>query len=435
MSPRNSNGLSQVRRGKDNRGIATRRGFTLIELMITIAIMGILASILLGALWKASITAKEMRTRSLIAKLNNHIIPRWESYRSRRLLFDPSLILNAQVPNGLLTQGQITTRSQIFPLAMVWQPGVAPLSRRHMQGIRLMAIRELMRLEMPERFQDITLSGSPAIPPTGAAVGPLIVPARTSMSQNYWVKMQLMMPSPKFESAECLYQMITMGLEDGGLGQEHFSQADVGDLDGDGWPEFLDAWGNPIFFLRWAPHFYSPLQPRWSPGADGVLNTSDDPSPRLLDPYDGVPDVNGNMRGLADSGGSHDPYDLMQDDHDAFSLTPLVYSAGADGIYDIVPGDYCTGSSQPFASSTISYNSPLNYFDPGNIYILFSNHQTTLIASAAQGTHDFYNPTAFGHSPFAGAAIDYSNDSNTNPGPANGRLNHWDNIHNHLLGR
>ena len=256
------------RRCEDRDGGVIRGGFTLVELMITISIMGILASILMGALWKASIAAKEMRTRSLVAKINNHLIPRWESYRNRRLLFDPTLLLNTSMQLSQLSSGQQLSRPILQSVSMRWDPtSNVPLSRRQMQAIRMMAKRELMRIEMPERFQDITLYDSPAgrAGPSGTFIGPIIVPARTSMSQNYWVRMQIRMPTPQYESAECLYQLITSGVEDAGLGQEHFSQADIGDMDRDGWPEFLDGWGNPIFFLRWAPHFFSPLQPRWNP--------------------------------------------------------------------------------------------------------------------------------------------------------------------------
>ena len=36
---------------------------------------------------------------------------------------------------------------------------------------------------------------------------------------------------------------------------EQFSQSEIGDTDHNGYPEFLDGWGKPIFFLRWAPGF------------------------------------------------------------------------------------------------------------------------------------------------------------------------------------
>ena len=34
-----------------------------------------------------------------------------------------------------------------------------------------------------------------------------------------------------------------------------FGENEIKDLDGDHWPVFIDGWGNPIMFLRWAPGF------------------------------------------------------------------------------------------------------------------------------------------------------------------------------------
>ena len=39
-----------------------------------------------------------------------------------------------------------------------------------------------------------------------------------------------------------------------------FGENSIGDTDGDGAPEFLDGWGHPINFLRWAPGFDSQIQ-------------------------------------------------------------------------------------------------------------------------------------------------------------------------------
>ena len=39
-----------------------------------------------------------------------------------------------------------------------------------------------------------------------------------------------------------------------------FHESNIGDTDGDGAPEFLDGWGHPINFLRWAPGFDSEIQ-------------------------------------------------------------------------------------------------------------------------------------------------------------------------------
>ena len=42
--------------------------------------------------------------------------------------------------------------------------------------------------------------------------------------------------------------------------REQFNESEIGDVDEDGCPEFIDGWGRPIMFLRWAPGFRSDLQ-------------------------------------------------------------------------------------------------------------------------------------------------------------------------------
>ncbi len=53
--------------------------------MVTVAIIGILASTMLFALFGAQETARESKTRFLISKLNSVIMPKYESYRTRRV--------------------------------------------------------------------------------------------------------------------------------------------------------------------------------------------------------------------------------------------------------------------------------------------------------------------------------------------------------------
>jgi hypothetical protein len=54
--------------------------------------------------------------------------------------------------------------------------------------------------------------------------------------------------------------------------RDSFKASEVGDTDGDGLPEFLDGWGNPIRFYRWPTHYHSDLQRGINPeGFDGRL--------------------------------------------------------------------------------------------------------------------------------------------------------------------
>src|SRR5690606_827021 len=113
------------------------------------------------------------------------------------------------------------------------------------------------------------------------------------------------------QGAECLYMIVMFATADGearGL----FAENQIGDVDGDGAPEFLDGWGRPINFLRWAPGFES----------DQQLNAN-----RLeaqgIDAWIDLADRN------------HDPFDLYRADPLAYALTPLIFSAGPDGEYGI----------------------------------------------------------------------------------------------------
>ena len=61
------------------------RAFTLVELLVTITIIGILAAMTLGALQASRQAGREYATKATIAKLNNIIMQRYESYLTRRV--------------------------------------------------------------------------------------------------------------------------------------------------------------------------------------------------------------------------------------------------------------------------------------------------------------------------------------------------------------
>src|SRR4030095_12893269 len=60
-----------------------RAALTLIELLFVMVILGILAAIALGGLSAAAAQARVERTRSIIAKLNQLITDKYESYKTR----------------------------------------------------------------------------------------------------------------------------------------------------------------------------------------------------------------------------------------------------------------------------------------------------------------------------------------------------------------
>ncbi|MGD0384148.1 MAG: type II secretion system protein, partial [Thermoguttaceae bacterium] len=121
--------------------------FTLVELLVTIAIISILAGISLGAIRYARHAAVEAKTKATIAKLNDLVMRRYESYITRRVPIDTT--------------------------------GMNP---RNAARLRYLALLDLMRMEMPERTYDIYYG------PLNGPSGSPWTTARPALSQMYFQK-------------------------------------------------------------------------------------------------------------------------------------------------------------------------------------------------------------------------------------------------------
>ncbi len=291
---------------KRRAAVAARGAFTLVELLVVIMIIGILASLTTFALMDAQQEARAARTRAQIEKIHELLMVRYEAYRTRPV------------------QAAVNPARRAIPeLAAV---------------DRLNAMRELMRMEMPERITDLLFSGEqqadysldPAftIQPAPTATGLTAFPSlflsyrRRIATAGSW--------TPENQQAECLY-MILASIQDGTRnGLDFFKDNEIGDIDGDGMPEVWDGWGRPIRFLRWAPGFSSPLQ---------------NPADLQADPFDILKvdprwkNDNASDRHYPDDRSSEypvgSPPQYAQADN-PYQLFPLVYSAGPDGFYHIV---------------------------------------------------------------------------------------------------
>ena len=217
--------------------ISSRPAFTLLELMVTIAIIGILASTVLFAMFNAQETARENKTKSLIMKLNNVVMPKYESYRTRRVPMLP--------PPLTTTSGATTTAIA----------GGVQMAAKY----RLDALRDIMRMELPDRWTDITDAPIALAYPGVNSITTTPAAGRQSGLPEYIQQGSDPAHDHVSRAAECLYLIITLGVTDNLGGRELFNEGNIGDTDHDGFKEFLDGWGNPISFLRWAPGFPSEL--------------------------------------------------------------------------------------------------------------------------------------------------------------------------------
>lgn len=248
------------------------RGITLIELLITITIIAIISAAILGTASAAMEAGRRSRTRTTIEKINGLLMERWDSYANRRVDVSPVILddIETKFNNGQITAVQ---RGQMIADA------------------RLLALRELMKMEMPDRWSDvINQDMQPNAPLNNSPYVLASVPALTQAYRRQLFAMQNAGANYNDilanQHAECLYMTIMQATGDGEA-RTHFTPQDIGDVDGDGAPEFLDGWGNPIGYFRWPAGFI----------VQSVLMTGD-------------------------AEGDHDPFDVYRRDSPAAALPP-----------------------------------------------------------------------------------------------------------------
>jgi prepilin-type N-terminal cleavage/methylation domain-containing protein len=285
--------------------LSVRRGLTLVELLITILIISILAGLILGVAALAGETAREAHSRHVVTRLHNLLAAHHNTYKTRRVR------LRSKVEQAINNMSATSA-----------QKG------RALAQARLYALREMMLIEMPDRWSDVVLNSVGS-----TAFVPVYLNDRTDLSNVYLRRYNNLLVRTNAitgatntiaeirenQGAECLYLVITLATGDGEA-RSLFGESTIGDTDGDGAPEFLDGWGHPIEFLRWAPGFDSLIQ-------INANTLSGNPPENVRD----------NEPWEAAARGDHDPFDIFRVDPAAFRLVPLVYSAGRDEELGIDP--------------------------------------------------------------------------------------------------
>ncbi len=242
-------------------------GFTLLELVVVLFIVSIIASLSLTGLAGARQRGKIDKTRSTIRKIHDLVVPHYESYVRRRVPMG-----GASGPQG-----------------------------------RLVRMRQLVMFEMPDSWEDVAISGTTAV---GNLMSSGTVPAFAwnGVTRAYGAYHEAMVAKSgsgfrtTFPSSECLYMIVSRGLGEPDA-MEQFRADEIGDVDGDSAPEFIDGWDEPIAFIRWPIGFQSPIQSQ---------DASIQPDP--FDPFR-VSTL------VAYPGASQQDY----------AVTPLIVSGGPDG--------------------------------------------------------------------------------------------------------
>lgn len=189
--------------------VTGRRGFTLVELLVTIMIVLTLMTLIGAAVAAARTSQRKQATQAMIARIDLIIRQQYEKYASRG------------VPDSVL----------------------AGANKAAARGSYL---RRLASAEMPDSWRDVEAiaSGTTGVPTSGpqrAYVG--IYQALKAANSSY--------PTGDYADAECLFMIVMQGGLVDCVDCGELKASDKGDLDGDGAFEFLDAWGRPIRYVLW----------------------------------------------------------------------------------------------------------------------------------------------------------------------------------------
>lgn len=297
------------------------QGFTLVELLVVISIIGIMSGMFVVAYRGAQQESNSQKTRSTVQKISDVITSRMQDYETYNV---PISIPSTAVP---LNQG-----------------AGFPDRARLVERAKLLLLREIIRTEMPDHPDDLKVargknygtttvvhpnftglvvpnpSGSPVevyVPAMGLTPGAL-----TSRAANLYSRLSTSDTwSLEYANAELLYLIVEDSELDGSSALELFGSNEIGDTDNDGFNEFLDAFGRPIYWIRW-PSGYAQVGRSY---------------PDMLDPN--IIDSDGNL--TVDS----DPYDRVKSDPGWFASNgalkpemyprPLIVSAGLDGRFGL----------------------------------------------------------------------------------------------------
>ena len=330
----------------NQRAPATRRtdAFTLVELMLVISIIGILAGLSITVTRQVYHDARVTKTKSTITKIDRILLEMYADYENRR-------VTSPNFGSTNIAQSQVT------------------------QAARLWFLRDMIRMEMPTniveatsgpvRFKfkygpgvgDITPSGTNWVSVGDSPLQRLYAAALSTCNGNY-------------ESAKCLYLVVMYGNPEF---REAFKDNEIA-TDDDGLSYFVDGWGNPIYFLRWAPEL-----------ALSERNSKNHPD--QLDPTE----VGGTViSSKAELAGGQWIIDLTGTPQMGWTLLPVVMSSG--GVQEYNPGGsfddektfgmelttVANGSViptvDPFASSGNLDSSPIGAYKGRPNHAIIHNH-------------------------------------------------------------
>jgi len=302
---------------------ARRSGFTLLEILVVTAIIAVLSALSIAAFGSIVGMARESATRSTLAKIQALVDARADGYA--RLCKRPYIVTSSI--ERFLT-------GQMFPT----NPAAADIAAR-----KLLAAKYF-----PQSAGDLLDPG-------------IVINKRTVQRGMYAIYPKLVdvagaLVNPNITPAEVLYHVLTESTLCGPpIGLDSFGPHEVGDVNANGLPEFLDGWGKPIVLYRWPTRLIRPAG-QTAGSVAPLLTAADLANVSLV-----IPLLPGNVPTAGDSDLGRDPDDPLRTLWAATQAatlermtfpgtsiagptpstwwTPLAVSAGPDGVFGMFAPD------------------------------------------------------------------------------------------------
>ena len=213
----------------------SRRGFTMVELLVVIGLIVFLMSISIAALNSALGIARQRATQATILKVHGLVQQRVDAFN------------------------RAMERTNLQPAVdkLVRDLGIQTRQTREDKFYQVLARKQIFQTRFPQNFSEIPAANL----------------SSNFLSANH---------NSNTESAAILYWLLTKSEVFGvaPVDESEFSSNEVRDTDGDNLPEFVDGWGRPLRFYRWPTQLFRPGN---SSTPAGVTGSS---TPTVLSPID-----------------------------------------------------------------------------------------------------------------------------------------------------
>ena len=282
------------------------QGFTLVELLLVVAIIAVLSTLAVGVMGSASNDAKAAATRSRVLLIGQVLQTQLEEYEVRRIPFGGNIL---NLTDKIIANGTwADRRDPSMPLDPVSNPSIRQV---HFRNLKRMFLADLVRSEIPNGRANGPFTGpspgdrqflgeypTPAL--TAYLTTVLGIPAgdpdlfaistyELSGGIARWNGWDLDFGNPSSDpstrddeqrfadAAELLHEYLLRIDYNGSSALDALGSTAIADTDGDGRMEIVDSWGDPIYFQFHQPNITAAplLLGIWTPPAAAPDATTD----------------------------------------------------------------------------------------------------------------------------------------------------------------